>query len=120
MVRYLDVAGNANAQRNARGKHFVQFDLAIDKGAELKTLQPDLGWVPDQDGHPTLPFSIAARLLFDLVMMNDHIRVYLFQVRSVYPSLLKYWYDLERYRYYTGIGAILGTILGVQVLNCHA
>ena len=36
------------------------------------------------------------------------------------PNLLKYWYQLERYWYYTGIGTILGTLLGVQVFNCHA
>ena len=71
MVRYLDVTGNANAQRNARGKHFVQFDLAADKGTELKASQPNLGWVPDQDGHPTLPFSVAARLILTIYAERD-------------------------------------------------
>ena len=72
MVRYLDVTGNANAQRNARGKHFVQFDLAANKGTELKALQPNLGWVPEQDGHPTLPFSIAARLILTIYAERDN------------------------------------------------
>ena len=72
MVRYLDVTGNANAQRNARRKHFVQFDLPADKGTELKTMQPDFGWVPEQDGHPTPPFSIAARLVLTIYAERDN------------------------------------------------
>ena len=41
----------------------IIFDLPADKGLELKTKQPSLGWVTDINGHPALPFSIAARLI---------------------------------------------------------
>ena len=63
MVRYQNVGGNAIAARAARGKHYVLFDLPVDKGAELKTKQPNLGWVTDIEGHPSLPFSVASRLI---------------------------------------------------------
>ena len=91
MVRYLDVAGNANAQRNARGKHFVQFDLAVDKGTELKTLQPDLGWVPDQDGHPTLPWSIAARLILTIYAERDDRGAALFDAFPTAQLFTRLW-----------------------------
>ena len=71
MVRYATAAGNAAAARNARGKHFVIFDAPGDKGPELKKKQPDLGWAEDIEGHPTLPFSVAARLLLPPVVVRD-------------------------------------------------
>jgi hypothetical protein len=43
MVCYQVIAGDANAQHAARGKHLVVFDRAADKGAQLKAAQPDLG-----------------------------------------------------------------------------
>ena len=50
--------------RTARGKHYVIFDLPADKGLELlKTKQPSLSWASDINGHPALPYSIAARLI---------------------------------------------------------
>ena len=58
MVRYQSFGGTTIAQRDARGKHYVLFDLPADKGTELKDKQPDLGWVPDMEGHPTLPWSV--------------------------------------------------------------
>ena len=91
MVRYLDVAGNVNTQRNARGKHFVQFDLAVDKGTELKALQPNLGWVPDQDGHPTLPFSIAARLILPIYAERDDRGAALFGEFPTAPLFARLW-----------------------------
>ena len=33
------------------------------KGVELKAAYPDLGWATTLDNHPTLPFSVAARLI---------------------------------------------------------
>ena len=47
----------------ARGKHFVLFDEPADKGALLKESYPDLGWATSIEGHPTLPYSVAWRLL---------------------------------------------------------
>ena len=63
MVCFQDANGSAAQVRTARGKHYVIFDLPADKGLELKTKQPSLGWVTDINGHPALPFSIAARLI---------------------------------------------------------
>ena len=64
MVCYQDANGNATAQRNARGKHFVVFDQPADKGHQLKATYPNLGWAVDtEQGHAALPFSVAARLL---------------------------------------------------------
>ena len=63
MVCFQDANGTAAQTRTARGKHYVLFDLPADKGLELKTKQPSLGWVTDINGHPALPFSIAARLI---------------------------------------------------------
>ena len=37
MVCYQDANGNATAQRNARGKHYVVFDQPADQGQRLKT-----------------------------------------------------------------------------------
>ena len=59
MVCYQVANGNANAQRKARVKHFVLLDRPDDQGRKLKTTFPELGWVPDVDGHPTLPWSVA-------------------------------------------------------------
>ena len=64
MVRYAVANGNANARRNARDKHFVLFDQARDNGAAIKNAFPDIGWVfPDMEDCPTLPFSVAMRLM---------------------------------------------------------
>ena len=63
MVCFQDANGTAAQTRTARGKYYVLFDLPADKGLELKNKQPSLGWVTDINGHPTLPFSIAARLI---------------------------------------------------------
>ena len=71
MVCFQDATGTANQIRTARGKHYVLFDLPTDKGLELKTKQPSLGWVPDIDGHPALPFSIAARLILPVHTGRD-------------------------------------------------
>ena len=67
MVCYQDANGNATAQRNARGKHYVVFDKPEDKGHQLKAAYPNLGWAVDtEQGHAALPFSVAARLLLPI------------------------------------------------------
>ena len=71
MVCFQDATGNATQIRTARGKHYVLFDLPADKGQELKDSQPSLGWVPDINGHPTLPFSVAARLILPVHTDRD-------------------------------------------------
>jgi hypothetical protein len=64
MVRYAVANGNANTRRNARDKHFVLFDQARDNGVAIKNAFPDIGWVvPDMEDCPTLPFSVAMRLM---------------------------------------------------------
>ena len=63
MVRFQVAVGDATARITTRAKHPVLFDSPADRGAELKASFPDLGWIEDIEGHPTLPFSIAARLL---------------------------------------------------------
>ena len=63
MVRYQGARGAAVTQRDARGKHFILFDLPGDKGAELKRKQPNLGWATDKEGHASLPYSVGARLI---------------------------------------------------------
>ena len=66
---YATVAGaNDAARRNARNKHAVLFNLAADHGALLKAAFPDIGWLPDQEGHPCLPFSVAARLCLSVCL----------------------------------------------------
>ena len=71
MVCYQTQAGTEEAKRDARVKHFVLFDAPGDLGAKLKSKHPKLGWVPDLEGHPTLPFSIAARLILQVVAERD-------------------------------------------------
>eukprot|EP00966_Prymnesium_polylepis_P231607 5358450-Prymnesium_polylepis.1 len=75
MVCFQAAHGNDDAQRAARGKHFVLFDLPADKGALLKLAQPDLGWAADLgadlDGHPALPFSVACRLILQVLAERD-------------------------------------------------
>ena len=63
MVRFQVAVGDATARITTRAKHPVLFHSPADRGAELKASFPDLGWIEDIEGHPTLPFSIAARLL---------------------------------------------------------
>ena len=46
MVCYQVSAGNDAAKRAARGKHYVCFNLASDKGSELKAAHPLLKCVP--------------------------------------------------------------------------
>ena len=66
MVRYQAANGNAAARLATRDKHFILFDSPADKGAELKTAYPDIGWAASIDGHPTLPFSVGARLILQV------------------------------------------------------
>ena len=78
-----DANGTAAQIRTARGKHYVLFDLPADKGLELKNKQPSLGWVTDINGHPTLPFSIAARLILPVHIDRTNPSAKLF---AEYPS----------------------------------
>ena len=50
---------------------------------ELQKKQPSLGWVSDKDGHPTPPFSIAARLILPVHTERDNTGTCLF---AEYPS----------------------------------
>ena len=92
MVRFVTATGNAVAQRNARGKHCVVFDLPRDKGQELKRAQPDIGWFPeDVDGFPTLPYSVAARLILPPVCMPGDRGVLLFSQYVTDQLLDRVW-----------------------------
>ena len=59
MVRFRAAPGNADAQLVAREKHYVLFDRAQDKGALCKAAYLSLGWVPDIEGCPALPYSVT-------------------------------------------------------------
>ena len=83
MVCFQDATGDAAQIRTARGKHYVIFDLPADKGLELNNKQPFLGWVTDINGHPALPFSIAARLILPVYVDRANPGVKLF---AEYPA----------------------------------
>ena len=83
MVCYANAGGTANAQRASRGKHYVLFNSAADNAAALKADQPNLGWVPDIQGHPTLPWSVASRLILQVHHSPDHPDEALF---AAYPT----------------------------------
>ena len=91
MVCFQDANGSAAQIRNARGKHYVLFDLPADKGLELKTNQPSLGWVPDIGGHPALPFSIAARLILPVHSERDDPSSPLFAEFPTAPLFARLW-----------------------------
>ena len=78
MVRFQAASGNVAAKLVARGKHFVLFDEPADKGAILKESYPDLGWTTSIEGHPTLPYSVAWRLLLRGCAERDRRDVLLF------------------------------------------
>ena len=78
MVCFQAYGGAGDAQRAARGKHYVLFDLPTDKGVEFKAKQPDMGWVSDIEGHPALPFSVAARIILPMYAERDERDVGLF------------------------------------------
>ena len=71
MVCFQAAAGDNAAKLSARGKHYVLFDQPSDQGRRLKDTQPTLGWVPDIDGHPALPYSMAVRLLLPIVAEGE-------------------------------------------------
>ena len=71
MVCFRAAAGNVAATLTARGKHYVLFNEPGDMGRALKESQPEIGWVPDTDGHPTLPYSVACKLILPLMAEKD-------------------------------------------------
>ena len=72
MVCFRAAAGNVAATLTARGKHYVLFNEPGDKGRQLKESQPEIGWVTDSpDGHPTLPYSAACKLMLPLMAEKD-------------------------------------------------
>ena len=83
MVCYQTKSGNANAQRTARASHFVLLDRPEDLGAKLKASYPDIGWAPDTDGHPTLPFSVGCKLILRAGAERDNRDALLF---AEFPS----------------------------------
>ena len=83
MVCYQTKSGNANAQRTARASHFVLLDRPEDLGAKLKASYPDIGWAPDTDGHPTLPFSVGCKLILRAGAERDNRDTLLF---AEFPS----------------------------------
>ena len=72
MVRYQAANGNAAARLATRDKHFILFDSPADKGAELKTAYPAIGWAASIEGYPTLPFSVGARLILQVGAEATH------------------------------------------------
>ena len=91
MVRYQDARGNAVVQRNARGKHFILFDLPADKGADLKSKQPNLGWATDKEGHASLPYSVGARLIMQAYAERDARGTLLFDEFPTSQLLARLW-----------------------------
>ena len=91
MVRYQANPGNADTRRTARAKHPVLFDLPADRGVELKKAFPDLGWVPSLEGFPTLPFSIAGRLLLPYGAERDGRETALFAEFPTDQYLARAW-----------------------------
>ena len=83
MVCYQTKSGNANAQRTARASHFVLLDRPEDLGAKLKASYPDIGWAPDTDGHPSLPFSVGCKLILRAGAERDNRDALLF---AEFPS----------------------------------
>ena len=81
MVCYANAGGNANARRTARAKHYVLFDRPEDLSAKLRP-RHKLGWTT-VNGHDALPFSVAARLILQLMAEQDHRDV---QVFAEFPS----------------------------------
>ena len=59
-------------------KHYILFDSPTDKGVELKAAQPDIGWLPDIEGFPALPFSVGCKLMLRGYAERDNRDVSLF------------------------------------------
>jgi hypothetical protein len=76
MVCYANAGGNANAHRTSRAKHYVIFDRPEDLSAKLRP-RHKLGRIT-VNGHDALPFSVAARLILQLIAEQDHRDVLLF------------------------------------------
>eukprot|EP00966_Prymnesium_polylepis_P109566 2535651-Prymnesium_polylepis.1 len=73
MVCFRAAAGNDAAKLLARGKYYVLFNEPGDKGRLVKESQPEIGWVADiPDGHPTLPYSVACKLILPLMAEKDN------------------------------------------------
>ena len=94
MVCFQAAAGNVNAQRNLRGKHYVLFDLPADKGVQLKAAQPDLGWASDMEGYPALPFSVASRLILQTMAERDNRNVSLFDEFPTAQLFARLWSNI--------------------------
>ena len=61
-LKWSDVPpSNPAAERNARGRHFVNFCAASARAPELKLALPYLDWGV-HDGNPTLPWGEGMRL----------------------------------------------------------
>ena len=58
-------------------------DRPEDLGAKLKASYPDIGWAPDTDGHPTLPFSVGCKLILRAGAERDNRDTLLF---AEFPS----------------------------------
>ena len=90
-MRFQASAGDAAANLTARGKHYVLFDLPADKGDELKLAYPELGWAASIEGHPTLPYSIAARLILRVGAERDNRDAGLFESFATDQPLARIW-----------------------------
>ena len=91
MVCFQTFGGSGDAQREARDKHYVLFDLPADKGAEFKAKQPDIGWFSDIEGHPALPFSVAARIILPMYAERDERDVGLFDQYPTAQLFARLW-----------------------------
>eukprot|EP00966_Prymnesium_polylepis_P025676 591893-Prymnesium_polylepis.1 len=79
MVCFRTAAANDAAKLIARGKHYILFNEPGDKGRPLKEAQPEIGWVADTEGHPTLPYSVACKLILPLMAEKDNREVGAFE-----------------------------------------
>jgi hypothetical protein len=90
MVCYANAAGNTNARRTTRAKHYVIFDRAEDNSAALRARHLSLGW-RTVNGMDALPFSIAARLILVLMVEVEHPEVALFAEFPTAQLLSRLW-----------------------------
>ena len=116
MVCYQTKSGNANAQRTARAAHFVLLDRPEDLGAKLKASYPDIGWAPDTDGHPTLPFSVGCKLILRAGAERDNRDTLLFAEFPSAQYLNRIWgiiaphLDLTADEIFSEVARVAGTL----------
>ena len=88
---YANAAGNTNAHRTTRAKHYVIFDRAEDNSAALRARHSRHYGGGPVNGQDALPFSVAARLILVLMVKVDHPEVALFTEFPTAQLLSRLW-----------------------------